>query len=51
MSRWRADITAMYADCCQNCCHDRGQLPTTDDRPGTSPEEAATPGQVWTVRP
>jgi hypothetical protein len=27
------------------------QLPTTDDRPGTSPQQAATPGQVWTVRP
>ena len=38
------------ADCCQTCCHDGRQLPTNDDRPGTSPQGTATPGQVWTVR-
>jgi hypothetical protein len=39
-------MAAMFADCCQNCCHDRGQLPTKDDRPGTSPQRTGTPGQV-----
>jgi len=39
-------LAAMFADCCQNCCHDRGQLPTKDDRPGTSPQRTGTPGQV-----
>jgi hypothetical protein len=46
-----ATIASECADCCQHCCHGRGQLPTEDDRPGTSPQKAATPGQVWTVRP
>jgi hypothetical protein len=40
----RSDITAVGADCCQDCCHDRGQLRTEDDRPGTSAPGTATPG-------
>jgi hypothetical protein len=37
--------------CCQHCCHGPGQIPMQDDKPGTSPQTAVTPGQVWTVCP
>jgi hypothetical protein len=38
-------------DCCQNCCHGYGRLPTRDDRPGTSPQQEASTVQFWTVCP
>jgi hypothetical protein len=36
-SQHRSRRLASALDCCQQCCHERGQLPTKNDKPGMSP--------------
>src|SRR5215471_10980797 len=51
---WYWDVTqgrGEHDDCCQDCRHDRGQLPTKDGRRGTSLQRTATPRQSWTICP
>jgi hypothetical protein len=49
----KTDITQepQVLDCCQDCCHERGQLPTRGDEPEISAEHAAAAGRFWTVCP